>query len=125
MKIFKYISIALVTIWVVFYTPSSRAEDLIYKPNGIIKNNYDNNELKSKYFYTVHQIERSQNDINFYRNRRLALMRQGDFDSESYKRLSSLIKKSEYNKRDMENKKNALGVTYRVRPESKYLENNE
>lgn len=125
MKIFKYISIILVTIWVVFYSNDSRAEDLVYKHNGIIMDNYDNNELKARYFHTVHQIERKKNDINFYRNRRLELMRKGDFSSEAYNRLSTLIKTSEYDKRNMENTKNSLGVTYKVRPEAKYLEDNE
>ncbi|NBP01171.1 MAG: hypothetical protein EBU90_13740 [Proteobacteria bacterium] len=120
MKIIKYTSIALVALWVVMYN-EARSEDLIYNPSGIIKSNYDNNELKSKYFNLQARLNKSQKDINFYRNRRLEIMSTGDFDSQKYKRLSSLISQKEFEIDNLTRRKRSLGVTYFVKPEAKYL----
>jgi len=105
MRYFKYITIILVTIWVVFCS-NSNAEDF---------QSADYNRSRMTYFQTKAQIERDQKDIYHYKAQKLALMSNGDFKSEKFKRISSSLNKKERNVERLRAIKNNNGTfSYQV-----------
>jgi hypothetical protein len=100
MRYFKYITIILVTIWVIFCS-NSNAQD--FQSN-------DYNKSRMTYFQTKAKIERYQKDIYHYKAQKLALMSNGDFKSKTFKRISSSLEKRERDVARLQIIKNNSGV---------------
>ena len=105
MNYFKYISVILVTIWVIFYS-ECKAEDFSKKVYLNSLTSY--NQSRVKYFNITAQMKKNNQDIEFYRSRRLEAMSSGDFNSEKYNRLSSIILDRSRNNEKLALQKNTL-----------------
>ena len=105
MNYFKYISIILVTIWVIFYS-ECKAED--FRKTVYLNSLTSYNQSRVKYFNIAAQMKKNNQDIEFYRSRRLEAMSNGDFNSEKYNRLSSIILDRSRNNERLALQKNTL-----------------
>lgn len=105
MNYFKYISIILVTIWVIFYS-ECKAED--FSKTVYLNSLTSYNQSRVKYFNIAAQMKKNNQDIEFYRSRRLEAMSNGDFKSEKYNRLSSIILDRSKNNERLALQKNTL-----------------
>lgn len=118
MKYFKYTSLILVTIWVVFYS-ESKAENYNYA----LATNKLYNQSRIDYFAINAKIIKNNKDIEFYRSRKLNLMSKQDFNSKSYQEYSSIIQNRTRENETLLLKKNSLQYkNFKIKPEEYFIQ---